>query len=230
MTDLHRLIKETKKADLVKFANQKCKHNHSYLSHPNCMRDELNKPERIGILDIESAGVRDMTYEKIHAYAIKVYHQDKYYTARETSKTIKNKTYDLELVKQFSKDIMNFDKILTYCGTWHDFPALRTRMLYWQSKGHDVSFPLFGEIKHHDLYFTCDSKLKLRNKRLWTVSQLLNIPSKGIFTTPEMSWAANAGCDKALTTIMNHAVEDTLTTERVFDKLYGFVNTKNVSI
>ena len=230
MTDLHRLIKETKKADLVKFANQKCKHNHSYLSHPNCMREELDKPQRVGILDLESNNVVDLQYGRIHAYTIKAYHEDKFYSARETSKTIKNKTYDLELVKQFVKDVKNFDKLITYCGIWHDIPALRTRMLYWESKGHKIGFPLWGEIKHHDLYFTADKALKLRNKSLRTVASLLNIPSKGIFTTPEMSWGAASGVDKDLNQIMLHSKEDTVTTELVFDKLYGFTSVKNVSI
>ena len=231
MSNLHRFIKETKKADLVKLANRTCRHGHNFISHSACMREELNKPERIGILDLESNGVIDMQYSRIHAYTIKVYHEEKYYSARETNKTIlKTKTYDLELVKQFSKDILNFDKILTYCGSWHDFPALRTRMLYWKSKGHSVDFPIFGEIKHHDIYFAADSKLKLRNKSLRTVCSLLNIPSKAIFTTPEMAWGAASGVEKDLEQIRLHSKEDCVSTEKVYDELYKFVNVKNTSI
>lgn len=230
--ELHRFIKETKKADLIKLSAMTCKkHGRSLLEHPACMRDELDKPQRIGILDLESNNVIDLQYGRIHAYTIKEYHKDIYYSFRETNKTIiKDKTYDLELIKQFVKDVANFDKLITYCGTWHDIPALRTRMLYWESKGHKIGFPLWGEIKHHDLYFTADKALKLRNKSLRTVASLLNIPSKGIFTTPEMSWGAASGVDKDLATVMAHSKEDTITTELVFDKLYGFTAVKNVSI
>lgn len=231
MNTLYEFIKNSKKADLLKIAKKTCKkHKHSYLSHYSCLRDELGIKERIGILDIETDDVRDLQYGLVRAYAIKEYGENKFYMARMTSKTVKNRTYDLDLIKQFLEDVQHFDKLITYCGSLHDFPSLRTRALYWSSNGYKINFPVFQMVKHFDIYFTARSKLKLRNKRLRTVCSLLNIPSKGIFTTPTMNWDAGAGCDKALNRIMLHAKEDTISTEKVHDKLCDFTGPKNNSI
>lgn len=231
-TELYRIIKDTRKNDLIKYAKETCKHGHSLIAHPKCLREMLDKRERVAIFDIEMTGSFNAIYGKMFCYAFKEIGNDKVISNSITSAEAITHNPDERLCYDLVHDLSKFDKIITYYGTKHDGPFTRSRVAYHmsRSKKKHKEYPVFQQIKHHDLYYTVKAKLSLPRRSLYWACKLYNIESKSFFTSPEVSAKANVGDKKSLKFIEDHCIEDVIVTEKLFHKIKDYVGPKNNSL
>lgn len=109
---IHRLTKK----ELVFLATHYCPHGHTYLQHYACYQP--TEAERIGFLDIEASNlVAD--FGIVLSYCIKDHNSKKIYEAVLRPQDIKSARAgdeDKEVIKKCIKDLMLFDRIVTYYG------------------------------------------------------------------------------------------------------------------
>ena len=87
-------------------------------------------------------------------------------------------------MKDFIRDISQFDKVIGYYSTKHDIPFLRTRCADVANRlGIPNEFPKFQAVKHYDLYYTVKYKLKLTRNSLEAVCRFYGIKAKTHYTT-----------------------------------------------
>jgi len=222
-TELYRLLRGIPKQQILRLSRQTCKHGHSLLVHPTCLRKELGKEEKIAYLDIESSSLV-ATFGYIISYCLKEAN-GKIIERVLTPNEIKSHIFDKKLMKQFIVDSKKFDRVLTYYGTKFDVPFLRTRAIHW-----GLDFPLYSEIKHTDVYYIVRNKLRLHRNRLETACEFLDIPSKGHRLNPTVWQRAMSGEKKALNYILQHNREDVISLELLYNKVSLYVKENKTSI
>lgn len=222
-TELYQLLRGLKKQQILRLSKQTCRHGHSLIVHPTCLRNELGKEERIGFVDIEASNL-SATFGYIISYCIKEA-DGKIFKRVLTPEEINNHTFDKELIRQFISDARQFDRLLGYYSTKFDIPFLRTRAIYWE-----FLFPLFAEIKHTDVYYIVRNKLNLHRNRLETACEFFSIPCKGHRLNPSIWQRAMSGEKKALNYILEHNKEDVISLEQLYNKVNLYVQINNRSI
>lgn len=116
-----------------------------------------------------------------------------------------NPLNDLPLVKDLVEYLNEADMWVTFYGARFDVPFLTTRVVYWNSKGADITLP--ANIPHCDLWRTARNKLKLHSNRLASVTQLLGHGDKTPLDLPV--WLRAAGGHKpSLDYIVEHCEVD----------------------
>ncbi len=138
---------------------------------------------------------------------------------------IKAHRFDLNLCRQFLKDLGDFDRLVTYYGTGYDLPFIRTRCLF-----HNLDFPPIGSIFHTDLYYTVRGKLKLHRSSMEVACDTFSIPSKGHRLTPYIWQRCQAGDKKSIDYVLTHNVEDVVALEMLWDKLGGHFRINKTSV
>lgn len=208
----HNLLKK----DMLELLTGRCKHSHLYIEHPSCWRKEKGRPPKIGYFDIETGGF-NANADIILCYSIKTRDKDEILNARITKNDINTEIFDKRIIKQLIKDLLKYDVIVTYYGTRFDIPFSRTRALGWR-----LSFPVFGMVKHKDVYYMVKNKLKLTSRSLATACELLGIRGKN-----HIKWRiwikAKHGNEKALEYVQNHCNIDVRILEGAHKKLEVFV-------
>lgn len=204
-----------KKSELVWMANNKCKHGHSYITHPNCYDADHGKDQRIGFLDLECSNLH-ANWGIILSYSIKVKGEDKIYS-KVISKEELNTCLDKRVVESCIDDIDKFDRIVGYYSTRFDIPYLRTRAIIL-----GVPFPGYGGFLHTDVYYMARNKLCLNSNRLDTVAAALFGETQKTRIEPKYWTKALMGDKKALAYILDHNQKDVLELERVYDALIDF--------
>lgn len=217
-------VARLKKKDLIWLDVNHCKHRHSYLDHYTCYLAENPNRERIGFLDIESSGLRaDFGY--VFSYCIKQL-DGKIISRCLRPEEIRSGIFDRDLMKQMIIDLKKFDRIVTYFGTGFDVPFIRTRALFWGL----TDFPLWGQLKHFDLFYVVKSKLKLSRSRLQTACDFFGIASKAHMMNPVQWINAQAGDKKSLDWVLIHNKEDVISTEALYKKLFPYSKPNEKSI
>jgi len=222
-TNFNRLNKDA----ILWLYNHSCKHRHRFSEHPTCFlekyKDQLATIQRIAIIDIETTNLNaDFGY--ILCYSLKELDGELIHRCV-TPQEIKSSTFDKNIVRQFLKDIKEYDNLVTYYGSRFDLPYIRTRALRW---GFD--FPGWGDYLSTDVYYIAKAKLRTHRKRLETVCDLLGIPSKAHRLNPEVWMKAQAGSKRALDYISLHCDEDVLSLEAVYKRLVNFRGQSKTSI
>jgi len=224
-----------KKSEIIWLSQHKCKnHGHTYLEHPGCI--DRDKPEgcpvkeRIGFLDIESGG--SLTADFGYTFCYCILGDDGVMTERSvTTKEIRSYVFDEPLLRQFCKDVREYDRLVVYYGKSsgfrqrHDIPFLRTRCAKF-----GLDFPLYGEVKVTDAYDIVRGKFKLARNRMQTVCDFLGIPSKEHKLNPDIWMRALAGDDKSLKFITTHCREDVRSTAILYYRILDYANKTNTSI
>ena len=223
---LYNLVKNTPKRELNKMAKMVCKHSHNFWKHPNCFVEEFGVKEKIGILDIEPHNL-NADYGVCICYTIKEYGKEIYYQDNITAKDIKKGWEDKRVLENLVKDLRRFDRIVGFyiSDRKFDLPYLRSRCMKY-----NIDFPAYGELWITDLHSIVRNKMKLRRRSLRVVCDHLDIPSKSIFTTPEMALARIRGDKKALKESSSHAREDVVSTEKLYDRLNPYFKLTKTSI
>lgn len=224
-------IAKLKKSEIEWLNCHTCEaHQVSYLSHPNCYFKErpADSPisERIGFLDIESSNLK-ASFGIVISYCILDNDTDKILEYCITPQEIKNRTFDENLMRQFARDIIQFDRVVVYWGRdrRHDIPFLRTRALK-----HGTNFPLYKDLSVIDCYDWCKNKLSLHSYRLQTVCNEFGIPAKMHPLTGDIWIRALGGDKESLDYILEHNREDVICLRPVYQRLEPFVRGGKVSI
>ncbi len=158
LAPVHRL-----KKDIINWlATHYCKkHGVPYLLHyGTCYLEEHPEMNRIGHFDLECSDL-SADYSIILSYAILDDDGETLYGRKITKEELYSKDLDKHIVEDCIKDLLRFNIITTFFGTRFDFPLLRTRALM-----NKVPFPIYGTLKHIDMFYVGKSKLKTRRKSL----------------------------------------------------------------
>jgi uncharacterized protein YprB with RNaseH-like and TPR domain len=205
-----------KKAELLKYLTGYCKHRVPYQQHPNCFLRESDFEPKRGILDIEFSSGFVANYGYILTYAIKTLGKREYYSGTITKKDIDLFNFDKNVVKKLVNDLNKYDEIITFFGTKCDIPYIRSRALRY-----NIDFPLYGFIRHKDIYYLVKHKLRLSSNSLESACQFLGIKGKN-HINPNVWLRASHGCEKSIDKVLIHNLKDVRLTEKLYKKLILF--------
>lgn len=215
-----------KKAELLIFTTQKCKHRMPYKQHPQCFINEImnnGKSPKIGFLDLEFQNFK-ANYGILLTYAIKEFGKNVTLGSKITTEEVRSKTLDKQLVKRLIKDFSKFDVVITYYGSRCDLPYMRTRALKW-----NIPFPSYGYIKHIDMYYVVKNKLSLNRNSLENACALLGIKGKN-HVFGDIWMRAVTGHQPSIDYIYSHNVIDVVILEKLYNKMITFSSKTNRSI
>lgn len=220
-------VHKLKKSEIVSLANGHCKaHGHNYLDHYACYRKDhpLEKPERIGYLDLETSNLA-ADYGQLLSWAIKPSDSKTVIGDVFKPSDIKSGTEDKRIVASCVKEMLKYDRIVTFYGSMFDIPFLRARAMIV-----GVPFPPFGSLKHRDCYFIMKSRFKLSSKRLENCCrQLLGATEK---TRIDAVYWRNGtrGDKKALAYIYDHNCKDVTDLEKLYNKVEMYSKLNDTSV
>jgi len=200
------------KKDLIVFTTKTCKHGHKYCEHPACFIKEQGKDLKIGYLDIETTGF-EANYHCILTYCIKTRNKNEYCEGQITREEMLSGKFDKNVTKKLVKDMLKYDILITYYGTKFDVPFIRSRALK-----HGIEFPVFGIVKHKDLYYMVKRLLKLNRSSLDVATNFLGIKGKN-HVLGDIWMKARLGDTKSLKYVAKHNRLDCQITEKLHKKL-----------
>jgi uncharacterized protein YprB with RNaseH-like and TPR domain len=212
-----------KKADLLKLFKGRCKHGHTYAEHPACYLKEKEDTVKVGYIDIESSQLKG-NFGIMISYAIKERGSDTIYSNTITKKDIDGEILDRDLVKHCVKDMKKFDILMGYYSTRFDIPFIRTRAMYW-----GIDFPMYGELKHKDIWYMVRNKMNLHSNRLEVACRHLGIEGKTHLDGSQWT-LATAGNKKALEYVLDHNKKDVIILEKLHNRIKEFVRDTTRSI
>ena len=212
-----------KKDDLIKMANQTCKHGHSYLTHPNCYLLEKKKEKKIGYLDIESGGL-NANFDYMLTWCIKTRDKEEYREGVINQGDILQYKFDKELIKELIEAIKEYDVLITYYGTKFDIPFIRTRAM-----SHRLKFLSFGSAQHKDVYYMVKCRMRLGRSSLDSACAALGIKGKN-HIKGNFWMRAKVGDPQALAYVLDHNKKDCQILEKLHKRIEEYVKDTTKSI
>ncbi len=200
------------KKELIDYTTKYCKHGHRYSEHPNCFIEEQGRDLKIGYFDIETTGF-EANYHCILTYCIKTRDKKEYYEGQITREDMLSGQFDKKVVQQLAKDMLKYDILIGYYSTKFDVPFIRSRALK-----NGVDFPVFGAVKHKDLYYMVKRLLKLHRNTLDAATNFLGIKGKN-HVLGDIWMKARLGDTKSLRYVAKHNRLDCQITEKLHKKL-----------
>lgn len=226
----YQLISKMKKEDILRLSRMTCKHGHSFLVHPHCAYTEetvlttangrkLVIKEKVGFLDIETFTFNfkaDMGF--MLTYCIKDLDGKIILKNAITPAECKmKKDWDKRLMKDLIVDINKYTRVIGHYSTFFDIPFLRTRAVYY-----GMDFPVYKTIYHSDTFFLLKGKFSLRSKSLRHACKFFGIAAKDTpFEFPTWYNAAK-GEQKAIDEVLQHNIEDVISTQKLYLKIKNF--------
>ena len=217
---------------IVRPAVWRCEHSHSGVDHPQCWERFTNSLNngKVGYLDIESTQLK-ADFGIMLSWAIKTRGKDEMFSESISGEDLttwlpdkKRYKFDYEIVKHLVEKMKEYEWIVTYYGTGFDLKFIRTRALYW-----GLDFPIYGVVKHKDVYYMVRGRLLLHSNRLESVCEFFGI--KGKTPLKGSTWVnALAGDEKALAYINLHNRKDVEILEKVHNLIEAYVSTTRRSI
>jgi len=211
-----------KKSELQDYLTKRCKHGHIYCEHPACYIKESGRETKIGYLDIETSNLK-ADFGVMLSYCIKEKGKSNILGRAITKKELEN-DLDKDLVNECIQDMLKFDVVITYYGTRFDIPFIRSRALWWK-----LDFPIFGYLKHKDVYYMVRNKLCLSRNRLDNACRLFGIEGKthldGTYWIKALT-----GDKKSLKYILDHNKADVEILEKLHEEIKDYVRNINRSI
>lgn len=211
---VHRLRKDK----IIWLSNHRCSHGHTYLEHYNCFLKDNPNENHIGYFDIESSSlVADFGF----CITWKILDENDVMYGRTITKeeVLSPDTPDKQIMKELISELNNFDLIYTYNGTRFDFPFVRTRAVV-----NKLDFPMFGSIKHKDVYYIIKNKFRLHRKSLEVACEML------LGETDKTHWmgkhwiGAVQGNKDSLNYIDVHCENDVKDLKKLTNKVLDFAN------
>lgn len=192
-------------------------------------REEKKKKERIAFGDLECSSLT-ASFGIIYTFCLKKL--DGPIIKRKIDlKDLHSGLYDKNLVKQFIEDCEEFDRLVFHYGTDRkfDLPFIRTRAVYW-----GLPFPEHKFMWVGDTHPILKNKFKLHSNRLEAACDFFGIPSKKHRLNTDIWLKMITGNKKlmqeAIDYIMIHNVEDVVSLELLWKKIYKYVPYVNTSI
>lgn len=214
------------KIDLQKYVTGRCQHRHKYCEHPQCFIKERQLAPKIGYLDIESSGLYPF-FGCILTYSIKTRDKDEILGRMITKKELQSKDMDKQICKDLIQDIAKYDEVVTYYGSKFDIPFIRTVAL---SHNLDEFMPVFGQVRHTDVYYLVKFKLRLQRRSLDAVTKLLGIGGKTFVDGTLWKKASLQGDMQAMQEIYDHNKADVEVLEEVHKRLEVYCGPRKVSM
>ena len=149
---------------------------------------------------------------------------DKIYSRTVRPKELR-KDLDKQVVEQCIKDLLKFDRVVTYYGTGFDLPFVRTRAAV-----HGLDFPEFGQINHTDLYYIVRNKFQLSSNRLENACRVVLGETQKTRINSNIWLYALQGDKKSLEYIKEHCDYDVIDLEKLFEKVMPFRKISDLSI
>jgi uncharacterized protein YprB with RNaseH-like and TPR domain len=216
-------IAQLSKPQLIMLGTKKCKHGHTYLEHYGCYRNEMEDPEKVGFLDIESSDLK-ANFGIMLSYCIKDAKSDKIWFDVITKKDLAG-DLDKRLVKHCIEDMRKFDRLVGHYSTKFDIPFIRTRAIT-----HGLDFPVVGEINHTDVWYMARRLLCLNSNRQGTVAEAIQNQDIKTRITPHYWIRALQGQQEALDYILDHNKKDVVQLEGNYNKLQAYSRNNKKSI
>jgi len=213
-----------KKTELLKMANQLCKHGHTYLAHPNCYLLEKGKEKKIGYLDIEAGGLA-ANWDYMLTWCIKTEGKEEYkYGVIHQEDIIPKYIFDKNIIKELIEALKDYDLIITYYGTKYDVPFIRTRAM-----SHHIKFLGFGSVQHKDVYYMVRNRMRLGKNSLESACATVGIKGKN-HIKGNFWMRAKVGDPMALEYVLDHNKKDCQILEKLHKKLEEYVKDQSRSI
>ena len=216
-----------KKADLIWMSNNRCKHHHTYIQHPECYLKEQPDQEKIGYFDIEASNlVAD--FGVMLSWCVKRDGEKEILSDVLTIRDIRvahNGDEDRRIVESCVEALSQFDIIVTHYGSdWrYDMPFVRTRAVSMS-----IPFPAYGTLKQVDTFPILRSKFRLsRNRQENAVRTLLGKTEKNHIIGHVWRSAAR-GDKKSLSYILDHNMRDVRDLERLYKKIEPYSSGRKV--
>jgi len=191
--------------------------------HPKCFDNKYEIKEKVATLDIETSNL-SATFGIVLTYCLKPLN-GKTIKRSITKDDIERGLYDKLLLRNFCRDVLQFDRVITWYGKRFDIPFLRTRCVFW-----GLDFPVDNEILHTDAYFISKFKLKMHSNRLGVVAPFFHIAAKAHPLNPEIWFRCMRGDKKALKFVLLHNEEDVVSLEKLWIKLNKYHKLTKTSI
>ena len=225
-------IAKTPKDELIRRSKFKCVHGHNGVDHPNCYDEQNKNNERIGFFDIEAEGL-EADYGIMFSYYIKVAGEDKYYYDVITEKDFKKYSSrhngvakeDTRLLKNFVRDLANFDRVIGHYSSRYDLSFARTRAVMC-----GVDFPAWGSLWQTDTWNILKHKFKLsRNSLANSTEKLLGSTNKNHLSL-NLKHAILRGEKWGQDYCLAHNKFDVIDTERLYNEINKFARITKSSI
>lgn len=211
---------------LQKYITGRCIHRHRYTEHPECFVREQGAEKRVGYLDIECSGLYPF-FGVMGSYCIKPRDEEEILGRKITQKELRSPDMDKQLVKDCIADMKKFDILVTYYGAKFDIPFIRTQAL---AHNLDEFIPVWGQIKHIDVYYIVKFKLRMQRRSLDAVTRLLGIPGKTHVEGSLWKKAFMHADMDCMQEIFEHNQEDVRVLEKVHKRLENFCSDRSVTI
>lgn len=205
----------------------RCIHGHNGYGHTSCWKRDNGILDRIGFFDIETSDLL-ADWGFVLSYCIKPLDGKVIKRLLSPEEVLSSKRRDSRLVKQFIQDVRKFDSLAVYYGKdtggryqRHDIPFMRTRAIKW-----DMDFPKQRAFSVMDVYDIVKGKFKMKRNSMQHACTLCGIQSK---TTPhdfEVWQKARDGNKKALKAVLQHNIEDVVSLEQLWKKVYAYKRVK----
>ena len=208
----------------------KCQHRHSGITHPVCYNEAYNIKERVVCVDIEAGGLK-ADYEILYAWCIKPL-KGEIISAMLSESDLKRGQFDRRIVKEFIKEIWNYDRVIAHYGfDYHfDIPFIRSRAL---TLGLGEDFPGYGMMWRTDVWSIAKAKMALSSNRQGKLGWFLH--GKDIKTYLDANVWRNfrylRGNERKLAAdkIMKHCKNDVMQLEQNYLAVRKFIKERRVS-
>lgn len=186
-------------------------------------RGNLDKPFRVGYLDIESTSLD--AFGEILTWCIKERDGEIEYDMVTRDELI-NYRYDKRVVTSLVQAMFRYNQLFTfYGGDYHfDIPMIRSKAVEL-----GVEFPAHGQMFHVDVWGICKKKLRMRRNSLDAVCNYFGIEGKTHLDN-KIWKRAKYGCRKSLVYILEHNKADVIILEKLHKKLETFTPSGKASI
>jgi len=236
----HRLLK---REHIWLWTHHCTEHGVAYVQHPACFFRDLDAgkidtspiKEKIAFFDIEASNLK-ANFGYIFSYCLKPLGAAPIERCL-TPTEIRSGRFDERLCGHLCTDLRSFDRVVVYWGksARFDLPFCRSRVLWHYQQASDKDrrkfiFPEYMALYVEDLYDTVKAKLCLHRRRMETVADFLDVPSKAHRMDYHHWTRAMAGDKDSLDWILAHNREDVETLEALWNILHGFTRRGKVSI
>lgn len=222
LAPVHRLRKD----EIVWLSQHRCPHGHSFLEHYNCFLAENPDKERIGFFDIETSHLA-ANMGVLLSYCILDDKTDEIFYSVIDGKDIRNKKIrDYKVVKNCIRDLLQFDRIVTYYGARFDLPYIRTKAVKW-----GIDFPPYGVKYSTDVWMIIKHKFRLHSNRLDVACRAILGKSDKTYLDTDIWMEASYGGDKeALDYILEHNKNDVSDLKELYKKVVDYQRPTRTSI
>jgi len=185
-------------------------------------RNDLQKGLKVGIIDIESTGLRaDFGYMVCVCFK-DVNEKDlngKTHTLRIDDKRNSNQKSDKWLVKETIKKMNEYDLLLGWYSSQFDFKFINSRAIIHRLK------PPVKQYRR-DLLYVARSNFKMRSNRLAVWSGIASGTNQKTTLTPEHHVGSIRGEKRSIDYIVKHCKIDVAETEKVYKRFMPYLGQK----